>query len=70
MKRKKRTAMVTLTKAELDAIVRYIKAEEKIYGDSYNTPGKNDWEQFFRANHPKEYEIFVAARSAAYRIKK
>ncbi len=59
--------MVTVPKAEWDALVRYVRAEEQVYRDSYNTPGKNDWEKYFRENHPQDWEVFDAARRAAER---
>lgn len=59
--------LVTVPKKEWEALVAFLRSEEKILKDSYNTPGKNNWEEFYKENHPRAYEIYDAARRAASR---
>lgn len=49
------------------ALVQFFLAQVETFKTSYNTPGKDDWEEFFAENHPEEYKIYYAAKLAATR---
>lgn len=60
-------ALVVVQKKDWEALVHLLREEEKTLKASYNTPGKNDWETYYKDNHPQGWAIYQAARNAAKR---
>lgn len=59
--------LVIVRKRDWEALVKFLRNEEKTLKDSYSTPGKNDWEIFYKENHEGSWAIYDAARQAAKR---
>lgn len=59
--------LVVIHKKDWNALIMFLRAEEKTLKDSYNTPGKNDWEVFYKENHMESWAVYDAARQAANR---
>jgi hypothetical protein len=58
---------VIVRKRDWDALVKFLRDEEETLKDSYGTPGKNDWEIFYKKNHGEGWAVYDAARRAAGR---
>lgn len=58
---------VTVPRKDWEALVAFLRVHEEIYRDSYNTPGKDDWQEYFKESHPAEFEFYDDARRAASR---
>lgn len=58
---------MAVRKRDWDALVRFFRDEEKVLRDSYNSPGRNDWEVFYKKNSPEGWAVHDAARRAASR---
>jgi hypothetical protein len=56
---------VEVPRSAWNALVRFLRKEERVYRDSYNTPGKNDWEETLKNDHPHDYAVYLAAKKAA-----
>lgn len=67
MKKRARNFLVAVQRKDWDALVKFLRNEEKVLKDSYNTPGRNDWEVFYKKNHPEGWAVYDAARRAASR---
>lgn len=59
--------LVIVRKRDWEALVKFLRGEEKTLKDSFNTPGRNDWEAYYKENNHEDWTVYDAARQAANR---
>lgn len=59
--------MKAVRRRDLNALARFVRRQEAILRYSYNSPGKNDWEEAYKKADPRGWKLFDAARQAVRR---